>query len=276
MSVQADDNVRVGEPAKILELPRTWLAQLVQHVASGFGRLTTAAALSQTCKSFHALSEDPAITYRNLSLDKPLHSLRHPFFLWLARRQGRVAGLTAELQLLTVDGPELGPEELQLMFSIPGLHIILRCDMVLYKPDDPFMTKVLRPHGRVIDHLISVVQIQENGLKLEDFCEAAAACRSVDFTVQGYPAEPINMSAFHPMAGSLVRLKLRSAPPVTRKLESVISLSLLSQLTSLSLVNFNFGAEQPWIHLAALTDLKQLTLHGAASGDPSLTGLSSL
>ena len=42
----------------------------------------------------------------------------------------------------------------------------------------------------------------------------------------------------------------------------------------------HFGAEEPWSHLVGLTNLKQLTLRVAASGDPSpmsaLTGLSSL
>ena len=57
-------------------------------------------------------------------------------------------------------------------------------------------------------------------------------------------------------------------------------MSSCSQLTSLSLTTFHFEDEEPWNQLAQLTNLKQLSLQVAASGDPSplsaLTGLSSL
>ena len=275
MSVQADPS----GPSNLLELPCTWLAHLVQHLASGTGGLANAAALSQTYKYFHALSDSSAVTYRNLHLDKPLQSLGHPFFGWLAKRQARVAGLTAELWLLTVDGLEPEPEQLQLMFSIPGLHLTVRCDAELSTLDDPFMTNVLRPHGPLIDHLISRVCI--NGDGLQDFCEAAAVCRRLDRTVKGSADELLDMVALNPAAGSLIRLNLDHFLPFGRReLGRVSSLSLLSQLTSLSLDTFHFRAEEPWTHLVGLTNLKQLTLRVAASGDPSplsaLSGLSSL
>ena len=268
-------------PSKLLELPSTWLAGLVQHVASGAGGLASAAALSQACKSFNALSESSAVTYRNLHLGKPLNSLDHPFFRWLAKRHSRVVGLTAELRLLTVGGPETGPEQLQVMFGIPGLHLTLRCDEVVCTPDDPVMTKVLKPHGHLVDHLDAIVSIEGGGLKLQDFCQAAAPCRSLDLTVRVYSVEPVNMCALHRVTGSLVRLSMKSTSLFVHQLcESVSSLSSFSHLSRLSLNGFDFGAEEPWVHLVGLTMLKQLSLEVAASGDPSslsaLTGLSSL
>ena len=268
-------------PSRLLELPSTWLANLVQHVAPGAGGLANAAALSQTCKFFHALSGSPAVTYRNLRLDNPLLSLDHPFFRWLAKRQGRISGLTAELRLLTVGNPEPEPEQLQLLFGIPGLHLTLRCDHVVSTPDDPFITKVLKPHGHLIEHLVSIIHSDPGGLKLQDFCEAAAPYRFLDLTGRSSSEQPLEMGALNPVARSLVRLNMKSTHFfIRRKLESVSSLSLLSQLTSLSLDDFHFASEEPWVHLAALTNLKQLSLGIAASGDPSplsaLTGLSSL
>ena len=112
-------------PPKLLELPGTWLVHLVQHVASGPGGLASAAALSQACKSFYALSESSAVTYRNLQLEKPVSSLDHPFFRWLTKRRNRVDGLTAEL---TVGNPAHEPEQPQVVFGIPGLHLTLRWD----------------------------------------------------------------------------------------------------------------------------------------------------
>ena len=267
-------------PLQLLELPTPWLAYLVQHVASGHGGLSSAAALSQTCNSLHALSESSAVTYRNLHQKYPLWSLDHPFWPWLAKRHGRVAGLTGELRLTTVDIFEAEPEQLLVLFGIPGLHLSLSCRDVISTADDPVMAKVLRPHGHLIDHLTYIVNVDGNGVKLQDFIEAAASCRSVDLTVGGSFQVPINMGDFEPLAGSLAYLNLESNSSLRGKLQSLSSLSLLSQLTSLSMNEFDLAGQEPWVHLAGLTNLKQLSLHVAASGDPSplsaLTGLSSL
>ena len=275
MSFQADPS-----PANILDLPSTWLARFVQHVASGAGGLANAAALSQTCKSFNALSDSSAVIYLNIRLDNPLHSLGHPFLRWLAKRQGRVAGLTAELQLSAMIGPEPGAEHLRMMFGIPGLHLTLRCMDLIRSPDDSIMTEVLRPYGHLVDHLISVVCIDGEGLRLQDFCVTAAPCRSLGLTVEDSSEEPCNIGALDLVANSLVQLRLMNRRGVSDKFENVGSLSSLSQLTLLSLNAFNFRAEDPWIHLVGLTNLKQLSLGYAAVGDPSalsaLIGLTSL
>jgi hypothetical protein len=52
----------------VLELPRAWLALLFQRMASGPGGLSSAAALSQTCRFLYSLSEGPAVSYKNLFL----------------------------------------------------------------------------------------------------------------------------------------------------------------------------------------------------------------
>ena len=273
MAVQADHS-----PSKLLELPSTWLVHLVQHVAAGAGGLASAAAFSQTCKPIYALSESSAVKYRNLHLHHPVDSLDHPFFPWLARRHGRVAGLTAELRLLTVAGP--GPEQLQVMFGTPGLHLTLRYRAWITNSDHVFMTKVLRPHGHLIDLLKASVRISTDGLVLQDFCTAVAACRSLDLTAWQYSGEPLNMGTLDPVAGSLVRLDLASAGFLFRELEGLSTVSSFSKLSSLSLRKLRLGAQEPWLWIAQLTNLKQLSLQVAASGDPSplsaLTGLSSL
>ena len=91
------------------------------------------------------------------------------------------------------------------------------------------------------------------------------------------------MGALDPVAGSLIRLKLESTGAILApfcRLKGISSLSSFTQLTALSLSRFEFGAEEPWTHLAGLTNLRQLKMQVAASGDPSplsaLAGLSSL
>ena len=213
--------------------------------------LTSAAALSQTCKSLHALSESSAVTYRNLHLENPLCSLDHPFWSWLAKRHDRVTGLTGELWAYTVAIFEAEPEQLQVLFGIPGLHLGLSCNYVMSTPDDPFMTKVLRPHGHLIDRLTCNVNVDGNGVKLQDFCEAGALCRTVELTVGGSFEVPINMGALKPLAGSLVHLSLESYSGSAGKLESLSSLSLLSQLTSLSMNEFDLAGQEPWVNWLA-------------------------
>ena len=222
--------------ADILELPSTWLARLVRHVASGAGGLASAAALSETCKSFYALSESPAVAYRNLHVDKPITSLKHPFFRWLAKRHSRISGLTAELGLRNtllervlprVEGAKPELEQLQVMFGIPRLHLSLRYYLVAPASDDRFITKVLRPYGHLIDHLSSTILFEREGLTLQAFCRAAAACSRLELKAGYCPDEPVNMGVLNLVAGSLVRLHLFSDSYLALIGENVSSLSLL-------------------------------------------------
>ena len=86
-------------PLDFSGLPRPWLAQLVQHVAAGPGGIASAAALSQTCSSFHALSESSAVSYRNIHVRHPISSPDHPFWEWLAKRKGRFAGIMLRVEI---------------------------------------------------------------------------------------------------------------------------------------------------------------------------------
>jgi hypothetical protein len=92
----------------VLELPKAFLALLFQHVASGPGGLASAAALGQTCKFLHSLSEGPAVAYSNLLLATEISSPDHPFWQWLVKKSGRIAGLSLELRLAVLgdDGDE--------------------------------------------------------------------------------------------------------------------------------------------------------------------------
>jgi hypothetical protein len=70
--------------SQLLDLPPAWLALLFQHVASGPGGLSNAAALCQTCKLLHSLYEGPAVTYSDLFLAGAISSPVHPVWQWLA------------------------------------------------------------------------------------------------------------------------------------------------------------------------------------------------
>ena len=246
MSLQANQY----SPPNFLELPSTWLAHLFQHVASGPRGLASAAALSQTCKPIYALSESSAVKYRDLHLDHPVNSFSHPFFRWISKRHSRVAGLTAELRLLRVGSPEPEAEQLQLMFSIPALHLTLFFVALISTPNDPFMTKVLRPHGHLIDRLEASVRTDTDSLTLQDFCEAAAACRSLNLTATQQSGEALNIGALKPVTGSLVRLKLGSGGCHWMPLDGFSSLCSFSKLRSLSLTTFGFAEQHPWLWMA--------------------------
>ena len=97
MSFQTD----ASSATNILELPDVLLAHLLQHMASGDEGLASAAALSLTCKSLSTLLDNSDVIYRSIHVHKPINSLDHPFWQWLAKRHGRVAGLTATLLLRT-------------------------------------------------------------------------------------------------------------------------------------------------------------------------------
>jgi hypothetical protein len=121
--------------SQLLDCPPAWLALLFQHVASGPGGLANSAALSQTCKALHGLSQGPAVSYSNLSLAAAISSPDHPSWQWLAKRSGRIAGLSLELRLGVPndgnddDGTEdadqliVWTQPLQTLSSIPGVQL---------------------------------------------------------------------------------------------------------------------------------------------------------
>jgi hypothetical protein len=133
----------------------------------------------------------------------------------------------------------------------------------------------------MINHLPGQLQIREDRLKLREFVQAAALCRSIDLMILHDEDEPLDLVELVPLAGSLVCLSCKCYSADNYGiLRGINALSSLQQLTSLRLVNEDLSHEEPWDHLVKLTSLEQLSLDGHAGGDPSplsaLTRLSSL
>ena len=284
-------------PSHVLELPETWLALLLQHVASGPGGLANAAALNQTCKSFHSLSESSAVTYVNIHVEEAIISPYHDVWQWLAARQGQVIGLSIKVLLdMPADSDSEEDDEdvltplynweqplqwlLPVLSAIPDLNLTVEWSAPISTPDHPFMTQWVQPHGYLINNLVAKLLIEPNGLTLKDFCEAAAACKALELTICRYSFMPCSIADLHPVAASLVHLTVEGDSKGIGKLSGLSSLTCLSQLTSLCLSKEDLRAEDPWAPLAVLTSLKSLHLLVTASGDPSslsaLTGLSYL
>jgi hypothetical protein len=263
---------------QLLELPPAWLALLFQHVASGPGGLANAAALGQTCKFLHGLSEGPAVTYRNLFLAALISSPDHPVWQWLARRSGRIAGLSLKLCVTqNVDQLPGWVQRLQTLSSITSVQ--LRADLlgVLTDLDHSYMGQWLKQHVQLISHLSVNVDVREDNLKLRDFSEAAASCKSIDLALGHYSTQALDLADLEPVAGSLQGLKCYS---VFRGHESVRGAGVLNgmtQLTALKLSLLDIGTDELWGLLAKLRGLQGLSLNVRASGDPSpLAALSRL
>jgi Leucine-rich repeat (LRR) protein len=275
--------------SQLLDLPPAWLALLLQHVACGPGGLATAAALSQTCKFLQNLSEGAAVTYRNLTLTIAISSPDHPFWQWLAKRRSRIAGLSLDLRVEDLDDDAAliaiqvsnWMQRLQTLSGIPGVQLRLEWVNVVDDLDHSCIAQWLRQYGQLISHLSVEVFVSEDRLKLGEFSEAAASCRSIELTFQHFWDEAVDFSDLAAVAGSLQRV---TCEPIEHYPDSILkgtsALSSMSQLTALHLVREDFGSEEPWGLLANLTGLQQLSLEVNASGDPSplsaLTGLSYL
>jgi hypothetical protein len=263
----------------LLELPPAWLALLFQHVASGHGGLGNAAALSQTCTFLHSLSEGPAVTYINLFWAAAISSPGHPFWQWIVRRSGRVDGLSITLSVGENDD-ELSAwmQPLQTLSTIHSLQLRVEWVGIIDDMDHTCVAQWLKQHGQLISHLTVEVEVSEDRLKLREFSEAAAPCRSISLAIQ-HDGEEVDLADLHPVAGSLKRLTCETRGDH----DSIIgasAFSSMSQLTYLELLREDFQNEEPWEFLARLPSLQQLDLSARATGDPSplsaLTQLTSL
>jgi hypothetical protein len=272
-------NMSAQLTSQLLELPPAWLALLFQHVASGPGGLANSAALSQTCKLLHSLSEDPAVTYSNLFMAAAISSPDHSIWLWLAKRSGRISGLHLQLRA-TQDGVQLSGwmQPLQTLSGIPGLNLGVAWVGSIADLDHSCIALWLKQHGQLISHLTVEVDISERSLMLKDFCEAAAPCMSIDLTISHSSNEVVDLADLAPVAGSL--RFLCCVPKQHGSMRGATALKSMSQLTALCLVHEDLGNEEPWDMLASLASLQMLRLQVAASGDPSplsaLTGLTYL
>jgi hypothetical protein len=267
--------------SQLLELPPAWLALLFRHVASGPGGIANAAALSQTCKSLHSLSEGFAVTYSNIILAAAISCPDHPFWQWLAKRNGRVAGLSLELHASPRGGQlPRWVQRLQTLSGIPGVQLRVDWKGRIVSLEDPCMSHWLKQHGQLISHLKAEIFTGDGWLKLMDFAEAAGQCRSIDLRVKHSPNHLLDLADLDTVAGALDCLTCQSIFPRHVSLRGVSALNSMSQLTALHFAHEDLGSEEPWGLLARLTSLRLLILKVRASGDPSplsaLTGLTTL
>jgi hypothetical protein len=272
----------------ILELPSACLALLLQHTASGPGGLACAAALIQTCKQLHSLSESPAVTYSNIHVPGTIRSPAHQVWQWLAKRSGRVASLSLQLCVAIQKNGAAGIDELlkltqhlQTLSGIPSVQLEVEWEGTIVDRDDLCLNQWLRQHGQIISHLTVQVLVTEDRLTLRDFAEAAASCRSIDLAILHDSSQAVKLGELAPLAGSLWSLRCKCNPYHDfGRLRGLSALNSLCQLTSLYVLHEELTNEQPWDYLAKLTNLKQLSLEVSANGDPSalsaLTRLSSL
>jgi Leucine-rich repeat (LRR) protein len=114
------------------------------------------------------------------------------------------------------------------------------------------------------------VAISEGRLRLKEFSEAAAACRSIDLAISHFFNEVVDLSDLDAVAGCLRSL---SCGPIgdwpEGRVRGTSALRRMSQLTALHLDREDLRSEEPWGVLAKLTSLQQLELLVIAHGDPS-------
>jgi hypothetical protein len=238
------------------------------------------------------------VTFRNLLLTAAISSPDHPVWQWLDKRRRHIAGLdlTLRLELLGVDATQDADQlpdwkqPLQTLSGISGLQ--LRVELVGGIADlhHPFLAQGVKQHGQLVRHLTVEVHVSENRLKLRDFSEAAALCRSIDLTIRHPPRHVLDLADLDPVAGSLQRL---TCSPTGERVNTYdlgrfrggSALISLSQITALHLDREvwveDFEYEEPWGLLATLRSLQELSVRVRADGgDPSqlsaLTRLSTL
>jgi hypothetical protein len=170
-------------------------------------------------------------------------------------------------------------QPLQTLSGIPGVQLRVNWNGIILYLNHPCISQWVKQHGQLISHLTALISVREDRLKLRDFAEAAAPCRSFDLTTAHSPDQVLDLSDLDPVAGSLGRLACRS---ILRQgsLRGTSAFNSMSHLTALCLLHEDLGSEESWGLLAKLTSLQQLSLTVSGSGDPSplsaLTGLSSL
>ena len=279
----------------LLDLPKTWLVDLVQHVASGLDGLASAAALSETCKPFYDLSESSAVTYRNVFVNNAISSPDHFFWKWLAKRRGRIAGLV--LNVLVSSGAELvydqgeqqgeqpagweGPW--QSLAAVQDLELVLRIHSL--NRTQPDACQWLKQHSHLLADFTADVTVDSEELTLQSLSEALAPCEALHLTIYHRSLENFDMSGLGAVSSCLVKLNMNGDlfdASDSADLRGVTTIACLTKLTRLTLANYNCTSEELWPSLAALSNLKDLQLTGmvTAHGDPSplsaLTGLTSL
>jgi Leucine-rich repeat (LRR) protein len=217
------------------------------------------------------------VIYRNLVLAEAISSPNYPAWQWLAKRSGRIAGLSLRLRLGTLGGDQLPKwmQPLQTLSSVPGVQLQVEWYDTITDVNHPCLDQWLKQYGQLISHLIVEADISDDRLKLREFAEAAAPCRSIDLSVEDSSHQVVDLADLKPVARSLQCLSW-----VHGSVKGATALTSMSRLVNLTFSGMVFEDEEPWGALAKLTNLKQLHLTMSANGDPSelsaLTGLSSL
>jgi hypothetical protein len=237
----------------------------------------------------NSLSEGPAVTYSNLFLAAAITSPDHPAWQWLAKRTGRIVGLSLGLRLQVpgfraTGGPaQLSDwmQPLQTLSGIPGAQLRVKWVDSIASLDHPCIAQWLREHDELISHLSAEVHISKRSLTFEQFSRAAAACSSIDLKLRHLCHEEVHLTDLAAVAGSLRRLDCEPMADTNNgSFRGTNALSNLSQLSALHFAKGNLGSEDPWGSLAKLKSLQQLSLAVSATGDPSplsaLTGLTKL
>jgi Leucine-rich repeat (LRR) protein len=171
-------------------------------------------------------------------------------------------------------------QPLQTLSGIAGAQLRIDYGGRVNSLDHPCIDLWLKQHGKRISHLSVAVDVSKNRLKLRDFADAAAPCRSIDLTVTHSYDQVLDLFDLEPVAGCLHHLSCQSFVSLPGSFVGASALNGLPQLTSLHLDNEDLASEEPWELLAKLTRLQELGLAVGAIGDPSplsaLTGLSHL
>jgi Leucine-rich repeat (LRR) protein len=222
------------------------------------------------------------MTYSNVILGAVISSPDHPGWKWLVKRRGRIAGVSLAIRA-TLDLNQL-PDWMQLLGILSGIpRVQLRVEWVgtIADVNHPFIAQWLKQHGQLISHLTLDVNVREDRIKLKEFSEAAAPCRSIDLTVLHSLDQVVDLSDLDAVAGSLDCLSCEPSEDwANGVLRGISALTSMSQLSALRFASEDLGREEPWGLLAKLRGLQRLSLSVHASGDPSplsaLVGLTSL
>jgi Leucine-rich repeat (LRR) protein len=172
-------------------------------------------------------------------------------------------------------------QPLQTLSVTPNVQLRVEwVGVIIADLDHPCIAQWLKQLGKLISHLTVAVEISNDRLKLRDFAVAAAPCRSINLTIWHGSNEILDLADLAPIAGSLNRLSFEPNDLGCGWLKGASSFSSMSQLTTLHVHRESFGTEEPWVLVAKLSNLQELSVNMSASGNPSplsaLTALSSL
>jgi LSD1 subclass zinc finger protein len=84
---------------------------------------------------------------------------------------------------------------------LSGAKLRIRLDHGIDHLDHPFVALWLKQHGQRISHLSARILVSSDRLKLRDFAEAAAPCKSIDLIVNHFANQVLDLADLEPVAG---------------------------------------------------------------------------